>query len=34
VGKGAQLEANFGHRPFEFGPPEKFEGIMFTRDLV
>lgn len=30
----AELELNFGHRAFQHGPPDKFEGVMPTRDIM
>jgi hypothetical protein len=34
VRNGATLEANFGNRDFAFDPPDRFDGIMYIRDLI
>jgi hypothetical protein len=30
----AMLEANFGQTPFSFKPPDNFDAIIFSRDML
>jgi len=34
VSGGAMLLANFGQAPFEYPPPDKFDPVMFSRDML